>query len=376
VAANEKVLEVEHLSVTFPTDDGDVRAVRDISFSLKPGEVLGVVGESGSGKSVSSTAIMGLLPNTAKIEGSIKYRGRELVGLNYKELQPLRNNGIAMVFQDPMTSLNPVFTVGWQLAEAYRAHHEVPKKVAWAKAVEALELVGIPQPDKRASQYPHEFSGGMRQRVIIAMAIINDPDVIIADEPTTALDVTVQAQILDTLVRIKDETNAAIMLITHDLGVVAGMVDRVQVMYAGTVVESGSVEEVFEVPRMPYAVGLLGSIPNPAMLGKKLTPIKGAPPSLVNLPQGCSFSPRCPLVIDDCRTAEPTLEPTESPAHTARCIRWRHLATIDSPAKLFATEEIGVIENPASMIEADPDAVLLADVAETGDGTQEESTSS
>ena len=376
VAANEKVLEVEHLSVTFPTDDGDVHAVRDISFSLKPGEVLGIVGESGSGKSVSSTAIMGLLPNTAKIEGSIRYRGRELVGLNYKQLQPLRNNGIAMVFQDPMTSLNPVFTVGWQLAEAYRAHHEVPKKVAWAKAVEALELVGIPQPDKRASQYPHEFSGGMRQRVIIAMAIINDPDVIIADEPTTALDVTVQAQILDTLMRIKDETNAAIMLITHDLGVVAGMVNRVQVMYAGTVVESGTVEEVFETPRMPYAVGLLGSIPNPALLGKKLTPIKGAPPSLVNLPTGCSFSPRCPLVIDDCRTAEPPLEPTENPAHTARCIRWRHLATIDTPSKLFATEEIGVIENPASMIEFDPEAALVAEAGPEADGSQEESTSS
>ncbi|TDQ04148.1 ABC transporter ATP-binding protein [Labedaea rhizosphaerae] len=375
VAANEKVLEVDHLSVTFPTDDGDVHAVRDISFALRPGEVLGIVGESGSGKSVSSTAIMGLLPNTAKIEGSIRYRGRELVGLNYKQLQPLRNNGIAMIFQDPMTSLNPVFTVGWQLAEAYRAHHEVPKKVAWAKAVEALELVGIPQPDKRASQYPHEFSGGMRQRVIIAMAIINDPDVIIADEPTTALDVTVQAQILDTLMRIKDETNAAIMLITHDLGVVAGMVDRVQVMYAGTVVESGTVEEVFETPRMPYAVGLLGSIPNPAMLGKRLTPIKGAPPSLVNLPHGCSFSPRCPLAIDDCRTAEPPLEATENPAHTARCIRWRHLATIDTPSKLFATEEIGVIENPASMIEFDPEAALVADVHEV-DGSQEESTSS
>jgi peptide/nickel transport system ATP-binding protein len=352
--SQDALLAVENLSVDFPTDDGVVHAVRDVSFSLGAGEVLGVVGESGSGKSVSSMAIMGLLPKTAQIGGSIKFKGRELVGLSYKQMQPVRGNGVAMIFQDPMTSLNPVFTVGWQLAEAYRAHHDVSKKAAWAKAVESLELVGIPQPDRRAAQYPHEFSGGMRQRVMIAMAIINDPDVIVADEPTTALDVTVQAQILDTLLRIRDETNAGIMIITHDLGVVAGMVDRVQVMYGGTVVEQGGVEEVFEAQRMPYTVGLLGSIPNPNMLGKRLTPIKGAPPSLMNLPKGCAFSPRCPLVVDECREIEPLLLETDRPGHFARCHRSAHLATIQQPQRLFAHEEIGVVENPASLTMADP----------------------
>jgi peptide/nickel transport system ATP-binding protein len=352
--SQDALLAVENLSVDFPTDDGVVHAVRDVSFTLGAGEVLGVVGESGSGKSVSSMAIMGLLPKTAQIGGSIKFKGRELVGLSYKQMQPVRGNGVSMIFQDPMTSLNPVFTVGWQLAEAYRAHHDVSKKAAWAKAVESLELVGIPQPDRRAAQYPHEFSGGMRQRVMIAMAIINDPDVIVADEPTTALDVTVQAQILDTLLRIRDETNAGIMIITHDLGVVAGMVDRVQVMYGGTVVEQGGVEEVFEAQRMPYTVGLLGSIPNPNMLGKRLTPIKGAPPSLMNLPKGCAFSPRCPLVVDECRETEPLLLETDRPGHFARCHRSAHLATIERPQRLFAHEEIGVVENPASLTMADP----------------------
>ncbi|GAB2990515.1 ABC transporter ATP-binding protein [Saccharothrix stipae] len=361
-AGGEKLLRVENLSVDFPTDDGTVHAVRDVSFTLGPGEVLGVVGESGSGKSVSSMAIMGLLPKTAKVGGSIKFKGRELVGLNYKQMQPVRGNGVSMIFQDPMTSLNPVYTVGWQLAEAYQAHHDVSKKAAWAKAVEVLELVGIPQPDRRAAQYPHEFSGGMRQRAMIAMSIINDPDVIIADEPTTALDVTVQAQILDTLLRIRDETNAGIMVITHDLGVVAGMVDRVQVMYGGTVVEQGTVDEVFEAQRMPYTVGLLGSIPNPNLLGKRLTPIKGAPPSLMNLPQGCSFSPRCPLVIDECRETEPLLAETDRAGHFARCHRSAHLATIENPQRLFAHDEIGVVENPASLTMANPDMPVSEDL--------------
>ncbi|GAA2971481.1 ABC transporter ATP-binding protein [Actinokineospora diospyrosa] len=353
-ARTDTVLSVQNLSVTFPTDDGDVRAVRDVSYQLRPREVLGIVGESGSGKSVSSMAVMGLLPGSAKVTGSIRYRDRELVGLSYKDMQSVRNNGVAMIFQDPMTSLNPVYTIGWQLAEAYRAHHSVSKKAAWAKAIEALELVGIPQPDRRAAQYPHEFSGGMRQRVVIAMAIINDPDVIIADEPTTALDVTVQAQILETLLRLRDEVNAGIIMITHDLGVVAGMVDRVQVMYGGTVVESGPVEEVFDRPRMPYTVGLLGSLPNPARLGQRLTPITGTPPSLINLPRGCAFSPRCPLVIDACRTEEPPLLGTERGDHTTRCHRWQHLASLHRPRALFEHEEIGVIENPAALVEADP----------------------
>ncbi|WP_018683993.1 ABC transporter ATP-binding protein [Actinokineospora enzanensis] len=358
-AGADPVLSVENLSVTFPTDDGNVQAVRGVSYQLRPREVLGIVGESGSGKSVSSMAVMGLLPNSAKITGSIRYRDRELVGLSYKQMQSVRNNGVAMIFQDPMTSLNPVYTIGWQLAEAYRAHHDVSKKTAWAKAIDALELVGIPQPDKRAAQYPHEFSGGMRQRVVIAMAIINDPDVIIADEPTTALDVTVQAQILETLLRLRDEVDAGIVMITHDLGVVAGMVDRVQVMYGGTVVESGPVEEVFELPRMPYTVGLLGSLPNPAALGKRLTPITGAPPSLINLPTGCAFSPRCPLAIDECRTVEPNLLAAERGDHSTRCHRWQHLASLSQPQKLFEHEEIGTIENPAALVEADPDMPIV-----------------
>ncbi|MBC6451545.1 ABC transporter ATP-binding protein [Actinokineospora xionganensis] len=359
----DPVLAVDDLSVTFPTEDGDVRAVRSVSYELRPREVLGIVGESGSGKSVSSMAVMGLLPRHAKVTGSIRYRDRELVGLSDKQLRTVRNNGVGMIFQDPMTSLNPVFTIGWQLAEAYRAHHTVSRKAAWARAVEALALVGIPQPARRATQYPHEFSGGMRQRVVIAMAIINEPDVIIADEPTTALDVTVQAQILETLLRIRDETAAAIVMITHDLGVVAGMVDRVQVMYGGTVVESAPVDGLFEYPRMPYTVGLLGSLPNPAVLGRRLTPIKGTPPSLINLPPGCAFSPRCPLVIDACHTDEPALEPADGRDHFTRCHRWRHLAGLRKPQELFAHDEIGVLENPAALTAADHGMPVAEDLA-------------
>jgi peptide/nickel transport system ATP-binding protein len=322
--------------------------------------VLGVVGESGSGKSVSSMALMGLLPKTAVVTGSVKFNGRELVGLPYKKLQQVRGNGIAMIFQDPMTSLNPVFTVGWQLAEAYRAHHDVSKKAAMRKAVEALDLVGIPQPDRRAESYPHEFSGGMRQRAVIAMSIINDPDLIIADEPTTALDVTVQAQILETLLRIRDETSAAIIVITHDLGVVAGMVDRVQVMYGGTVVESGPVTDVFDSPRMPYTVGLIGSIPHVGLVGKRLTPIKGAPPSLMNLPNGCSFSPRCPLVAEVCHEVEPDLLDTDRPDHSARCHRWQDLVALENPQALFVHEEIGSMEDAAVLLIADTEVELAA----------------
>jgi peptide/nickel transport system ATP-binding protein len=334
-SVDEELLRVEHLSVDFRTDDGPVHAVRDLSFNLAAGEILGVVGESGSGKSVASMAIVGLLPRTSTVTGSIRYRGRELVGLADKEIRPLRGNAVSMIFQDPMTSLNPVFTVGWQLSEAYRAHHECSRKQAWGQAVEALELVGIPRPKQCAEQYPHEFSGGMRQRAVIAMAVINEPQLIIADEPTTALDVTVQAQILATLRDVRERTGGAIILITHDLGVVAGMVDRVQVMYGGTVVETGGVEEVFERPRMPYTVGLLGSNPNPSRLGGSLTPIQGAPPSLVRLPPGCTFSPRCPLAADECERREPDLLESGQTEHFARCHRTRDLLALDDPRSLF-----------------------------------------
>ncbi|HTI26880.1 MAG TPA: ABC transporter ATP-binding protein [Kutzneria sp.] len=368
---NEPLLRVSDLTVEFPTDDGVVHAVRDLSFELKPREVLGVVGESGSGKSVSSMAILGLLPKSARVSGSISYRGQELNGLSYNEMRKFRGNSMSMIFQDPMTSLNPVFTVGAQLTEAYLEHHKVSKKAAWAKAVEALEQVGIPQPDRRAKQYPHEFSGGMRQRVVIAMAIINDPDVIIADEPTTALDVTVQAQILETLLRIRDETNAAIIMITHDLGVVAGMVDKVQVMYAGTVVEAGSVDDVFDAPHMPYTVGLLGSNPDPSMIGQRLTPITGAPPSLVNLPSGCAFSPRCPLVAPVCHESEPPLfEVGGTVAHLTRCHRWNDLVGYDDPKKLFARKEIGAEEPIAALMIDNPEAVVVEHLADSADSTR------
>jgi peptide/nickel transport system ATP-binding protein len=330
------LLEVDHLSVDFPTDDGVVHAVRDVSFTLEPGDVLGIVGESGSGKSVTSMAVMGLLPKTARISGSIRFKGEQLVGRKANAMKALRGAQLAMVFQDPMTSLNPVYTVGWQLSEAVRAHNDVSKAAAWKRAVEMLDLVGIPQPADRAKCYPHEFSGGMRQRAMIAMAIANDPEVIIADEPTTALDVTVQAQILELLVKIKDETSAAIVLITHDLGVVAGMVDRMLVMYAGTVVESGTTDDVFFNPMMPYSVGLLGSIPHVDSAGGALTPIPGAPPSLINLPPGCPFSPRCPLVREDCLAQEPPLEPADSPEHLYACLHGQELARLSNRFELFA----------------------------------------
>ncbi len=323
------------MSVGFPTDDGTVHAVRGVSYTLSEREVLGVVGESGSGKSVSSMALMGLLPPSARITGSARYRGSELLGRKPKELRAIRGQRIAMIFQDPMTSMNPVYTVGFQLAEAMRAHHDVAMRVAQQRAVEMLDLVGIPQAKSRVNSYPHEFSGGMRQRAMIAMAIINNPDVIIADEPTTALDVTVQAQILETLVAVKDEVNAAIILITHDLGVVAGLVDKILVMYAGKVVESGGVNEVFYTPRMPYTAGVLGSVPTVEHHGTALTPIPGAPPSLVNLPPGCPFSPRCPIARPNCVTDEPALELTDNFDHLAACHYQAEVAQLDDPTTLF-----------------------------------------
>jgi len=314
------VLEVEDLTVDFPTDDGIVHAVRGVNFTLERGQVLGIVGESGSGKSVTSLAIMRLLPKTARIGGAVRYDGRDILALPEKEMCQVRGREIAMIFQDPMTSLNPVYTIGWQLAEAVRAHHDVTKQEAWTRAVNLLELVGIPRARDRARNYPHEFSGGMRQRVVIAMAMANDPDVIIADEPTTALDVTVQAQILETLATAQAETRAAIVLITHDLGVVAGMADDVLVMYAGKPVEIGTVDEIYYHTRMPYTLGLLGSLPRLDAGGdERLTPIQGSPPSLINLPPGCPFSPRCPLSRAHCDEVEPDLRPVVGAAHLAAC---------------------------------------------------------
>ncbi len=322
-AGADDVLSVADLSVTFPGGDGSaINAVRGLSFALGRGEVLGIVGESGSGKSATSLAIMGLLPSDAAVSGSIRLGGRELTGLDDRAMSDIRGKQLSMIFQEPLSALTPVYTVGQQVVEALMVHSDIGKQAAFERAVELLDLVGIPNPRERARAFPHEFSGGMRQRVMIAMAIANDPDVIIADEPTTALDVTIQAQILDVLQTARRETGAAIIMITHDLGVVAGIADRVMVMYAGKPVEVGSTDQIYYRPRMPYTMGLLGSIPRiDEQGGSTLTPIEGNPPSLATLPVGCPFAPRCPLVIDECRTAEPELETIGAPDHLAACHR-------------------------------------------------------
>jgi oligopeptide/dipeptide ABC transporter ATP-binding protein len=328
VELGQPVLEVDGLTVDFRTEDGIVHAVRGVSYTLAAGEVLAIVGESGSGKSVSTLALMGLLPKTATIGGSAKFRGVQLLGMNTDELNKIRGGKIAMIFQDPMTSLNPVHRVGHQIAEAIAVHQQdVDDKEAWSRAVDLLALVDIPNPQERARNYPHEFSGGMRQRAMIAMAMANNPDVLIADEPTTALDVTVQAQVLETLIRVKDEVQSSVILITHDLGVVAGVADRVMVMYAGKPVEFGTVDQIYESPRMPYTLGLLGSLPRLDTDGsERLVPIKGAPPSLINLPPGCPFTPRCPLAQKICDEVEPDLASTEVAEHLAACHFWTELA--------------------------------------------------
>ena len=321
----EPALQVERLEVDFPTKDGVVHAVRGVDFSLAPGEVLGIVGESGSGKSVTALATMGLLPKGAVVRGSIRFDGTDLLTLKEKQLTQVRGTGIAMIFQDPMTSLNPVYTIGWQITEAILAHQDVSKDAAMARAIELLAKVGIPNPAERVDNYPHEFSGGMRQRVVIAIAMANDPEVILADEPTTALDVTVQAQVLNSLKAAMAETGAALLLITHDLGVIAGLADRVLVMYAGRPVEIGTAEDVFYRPSMPYTLGLLGSLPRLDSDGaERLRQIPGAPPSMIGDRTGCPFAPRCPLAADICRETEPELVvvPSVSSAlgeHRAAC---------------------------------------------------------
>ena len=301
----EPVLEIRDLRVTFPTESGDVQAVRGVDVTVGAGEMLGIVGESGSGKSVTFLAAMGLLPKTAKIEGSVKVHGNELVGTSNAAMRALRGKRISMIFQDPLSALNPTHKIGHQVSEMIRSHNDVSKSAAWDRSVELLDIVGIPQPRTRASQYPHEFSGGMRQRVMIAIAIANDPDVLIADEPTTALDVTVQAQILDVIQSIQHKFRAGVVFITHDLGVVARIADRVQVMYAGRTVERGDVESIFRNPTHPYTRGLLASLP--ALGRERLTPIPGAPPNMLRPPSGCAFRPRCPYAEEICAGDIPEL---------------------------------------------------------------------
>jgi oligopeptide/dipeptide ABC transporter ATP-binding protein len=294
MTGRESLLEVEDLRVGFATDDGLVRAVDGISFTVGKGEVFSVVGESGSGKSVTSLAVLGLVPDPGTIEGRVLWKGQDLVTASPEELRAIRGKEIAMIFQDPMTALNPTHTVGRQIGEVVRVHEGASRAVARKRAIEVLGLVGIPRAAQRVDDYPHEFSGGMRQRAMIAMAIALEPDLLIADEPTTALDVTVQAQVLDLLLSIIKRIDSAIMLITHDLGVVAGTADRVMVMYAGRAAETGSTDDIFYRSHHPYTVGLLSSLPRLDDDRAPLLPITGQPPSLLHRPPGCAFHPRCP----------------------------------------------------------------------------------
>jgi oligopeptide transport system ATP-binding protein len=331
-SADRTLLSVRDLHVTFHTDDGDVKAVDGVTFDIDRGEVFAVVGESGSGKSVTAMSIVGLLPSPpAKVEGEgIFWKGTNLLEQSREEVRFVRGKEIAFIFQDPLTALNPVHTVGKQIGEMARIHYGFNRKQARERAIEMLRLVGIPQPERRVDMHPHEFSGGMRQRAMIAMAITCDPDLLIADEPTTALDVTVQAQVLEVLMSIKSEIDSAIMLITHDLGVVAGLADRVMVMYAGRQAELGQAHEVFYETRHPYTLGLLASLPRLDDVGDEpLVPIRGAPPSLINKPTGCAFHPRCGFVRPErCADEVPQLRRVAGYDHLAACHYAEDLADV------------------------------------------------
>jgi peptide/nickel transport system ATP-binding protein len=352
-AAHTPLLEVEDLRVHFETEDGLVRAVDGISYTVDRGQTLGIVGESGSGKSVSSLTVMGLTrARNARISGTVRFNGQDLLNASEEDMRKIRGDDIAMIFQDPLSSLHPFYKVGNQIVEAIRAHREVSKAQAWDRAVEMLDLVGIPEPRRRADAYPHEFSGGMRQRAMIAMALANDPKLLIADEPTTALDVTVQAQILELIERLQREFDTAVVIITHDLGVVAEMADEIAVMYAGRVVEQGSADTIFAAPEHPYTWGLLSSIPRlDTPRGEELVPIGGRPPSLINLPTGCHFHPRCPYVREAHTRVDPVLDPVDGNAdHKVACLLdsatrkrlWRELQSGVAPDAARAD----VIEEP------------------------------
>jgi oligopeptide/dipeptide ABC transporter ATP-binding protein len=317
----ERLLEVKGLKVRFATEDGTVRAVDGVDFELDRGRVLGIVGESGSGKSVTALTLLGLTRGqNASFEGDVLYKGQNLITMAESRLRGVRGAEIAMIFQDPMTSLNPVYKVGAQIVEAIQAHDPMKKDAAKRRAVELLRQVGIPNPAERADDYPHQFSGGMRQRAMIAMALSCNPDVLIADEPTTALDVTIQAQIIELIDQLKDDFNSSVILITHDLGVVADVADEILVMYAGRVVERGGKRDLFYDPQHPYAWGLLGSIPRlDRPKPEKLHSIKGSPPSLINLPRGCKFRPRCPHAFDKCLEEPELLNRVEERGHLDRC---------------------------------------------------------
>lgn len=317
----EQLLKVDKLQTHFFTRDGVVKAVDGVSYTLDRGETIGIVGESGSGKSVTAMTIMGLIPQPPGkiVGGDILFKGESLLAMSPAEFRSIRGNRIAMIFQDPMTSLNPVYRIGHQIAESLRLHKGMSKKEGLARAVELLDMVGIPNPEQRAKDYPHQFSGGMRQRVMIAMALSCEPDILIADEPTTALDVTIQAQILELMEDLQKRTGTAIVMITHDLGVVADMADKIMVMYAGRAVEEGTADEIFYNPLHPYTWGLMRSIPRPDVDEKSpLNPIEGNPPSLIDLPTGCAFNPRCPYAQDICRTTSPVYRDIDG-AHGSAC---------------------------------------------------------
>ncbi len=342
----ESLLKVEDLKVHFDTDDGIVKAVDGVSFEVERGKILGIVGESGSGKSVANLTILGLTraPN-AEISGRILFEGMDLNAMDSEQLRGIRGNQISMIFQDPLSSLHPFYKVGRQLVEALQVHQDIDKKAATARAVELLGLVGIPDPERRVREYPHEFSGGMRQRAMIAMALTNDPKVLIADEPTTALDVTTQAQILKLIERLQAELGMAVIMITHDLGVVAEMADDILVMYAGRVVEAGTLEQIFYDPQHPYAWGLLGSltrIDRPRLA--RLAQIAGQPPSLISPPEGCHFRPRCPHEFAKCKQTPGLDQRAPDPGHTDRC--W--LTPEQKKAlRVVSSGEIG-LEEPAA----------------------------
>jgi oligopeptide/dipeptide ABC transporter ATP-binding protein len=316
---DQSLLSLEDLCISFPSDRAPVRTVDQVSFNVHGQDFLGIVGESGSGKTLTALSIIRLLPSNALSSGRIRFKGIDLMARSAEDMQEIRGNEISMIFQEPMTSLNPVFTVGNQIAEVLIRHEDVSRKEAMGMAVELLRVVQIPSPERRVREYPHQLSGGMRQRVMIAMAIACNPSLLIADEPTTALDVTIQAQILELLGQLRTKNSMSLIFITHDLGIVANYARRVEVMYAGRIVEEASVKEIFQVPRHPYTIGLLESLPGKK--GEKLRPIPGTVPASGELPEGCKFSTRCRYVIEECRRAEPELLPTGERTHLSRCFR-------------------------------------------------------
>ncbi len=358
VAANndEPLLVVNNLQTQFFTQDGVVKAVDDVSFYIKPGETLGVVGESGSGKSITGLSLMRLVPIPPGriVNGEVIFQGKDVLKMSDEEVRSIRGNEIAMIFQDPMTSLNPVLTINRQISESLILHMGMNKERARARAVELLEMVGIPNATERVDQYPHQFSGGMRQRVMIAMALSCNPKLLIADEPTTALDVTIQAQILDLMRNLQSETGAGVLMITHSMGVVAGMADRVQVMYAGHIVETASTEEIFANPRHPYTIGLMKSIPRlDARSKEKLQPIRGLPPDLIDLPDMCPFVPRCNYAREQCEQKNPPLMEV-SPGHMSAC--WFHNEVSKDDDQDVIAAKYGHPQPSDATSDADPDA--------------------